>query len=181
MDSTFFTMFGDVTYADLTRMANIVYPTSTSVNPAPTTIGLPAQCNKADMSNWGAPTNVLSPCHNYFPLIHAQGNLTIQSNGRGQGLLLVDGDLDIQGQFAFYGPIVVRGRISVAGTADIFGSVIAYGGGNINTSSTTIGTSVVKYSSCAIKRATQGLEGLQVGVPIRNRSFMDVTAVQNSY
>jgi hypothetical protein len=179
MDSTFFTMFGDVTYEDLTRMANIVYQTSTSVNPAPTFLGL--QCDKTNQENWGAPTNPLHACFNYFPLIYAKGNLSIQSNGRGQGLLLVDGDLDIQGQFAFYGPIVVRGRISVAGTADIFGSVLAYGGGNINTSSTTIGTSVVKYSSCAIARATQGLEGLQIGVPIRNRSFMDLTAVQNSY
>jgi hypothetical protein len=179
MDSTFFTMFGDVTYADLTRMASIVYNGSANVNPAPALLGL--QCDKTNTSNWGAPTNALHACFTYFPIIHAKGNLSIQSNGRGQGLLLVDGDLDVQGQFAFYGPIVVRGRISVAGTADIFGSVIAYGGGSINSDNTTIGTSVVKYSSCAIKRATQGLEGLQVGVPIRNRSFMDVTAVQNSY
>jgi hypothetical protein len=179
MDSSFFTMFGDVTYAELTRMANIVYNGNANVNPAPTLLGL--QCNKTDQNNWGAPTNALHACFNYFPIIHAKGDLSIQSNGRGQGLLLVDGNLDIQGQFAFYGPIVVRGIISVAGTADIFGSVIAYGGGNINSDNSTIGTSVVKYSSCAIKRATQGLEGLQVGVPIRNRAFMDVTAVQNSY
>jgi Tfp pilus assembly protein PilV len=180
MDSTFFTMFGDVTYADLTRMASITYTANANVNPAAVTVGV--TCDKTNTSNWGEPTIALHPCFTYFPIIYAQGDLSIQSNGRGQGLLLVDGNLSIQGQFAFYGPIVVRGQISVAGTADIFGSVLAYGGGNINTTSALgVGTSVVKYSSCALARATQGLEGLQVSVPIRNRSFMDLTAVRNSY
>lgn len=181
MDSTFFTMFGDVSYADLTRMANIVYNTNAVVNPGASLLGL--QCDKTNTSNWGEPTIATHACFNYFPIIWARGNLSIQSNGHGQGLLLVDGDLSIQGSFAFFGPIVVRGSINVEGTADIFGSVIAYGGGDsqISIGSSTIGTSIVKYSSCAIKRATQGLEGLQVGVPIRNRSFMDLTAVQNSY
>jgi hypothetical protein len=93
----------------------------------------------------------------------------------------VAGDLDVQSQFEFYGPIIVMGTINFQGGAEIHGSVMAYGGGILDASNSTAGNMIVQYSSCAIQRATQGATGLVRAVPIRNRSWMDLTAIQNSF
>jgi hypothetical protein len=107
--------------------------------------------------------------------------MDISANSTGQGILLVAGDLRVQSQFEFYGPIIVMGTIDFQGGADLMGSIMAYGGGNINSNSTTAGNMSVSYSSCAISRAVNGASGLVRSVPIRNRSWMDLTAIQNSF
>lgn len=175
-----FTVFGDMTWDELVRLANITYTSSATPNPQPSLDGV--TCRTSDTNNWGEPLLAAHACYSYFPIIYAAQNMTIQSNGYGQGILLVRGDLDIQGTFRFYGPVVVYGRITMAGTADIFGSVMAFGGGAIDIQNNLgTGTSVVQYSSCAIERAVEGVSGLSRGVPIRNRAFFDLTSVQNSY
>lgn len=174
-----FTVFGDLTWNDLVSMATNVYGSPASPNPAPVTnAGL---CTTSNVNNWGAPTQPTNPCYNHFPIIYAPGDMNISANSSGQGILLVGGDLMVQSQFEFYGPIIVMGTIDFQGGAEIHGSVLAYGGGVLDATNSTAGNMIVQYSSCALERATQGASGLVRGIPIRNRSWMDQTAVQNSF
>jgi hypothetical protein len=180
LDAGDFTVFGDLTWNDLVSMATNVYAagaTLSSINPSLTGTA----CNTSVLNNWGAPTSGTHACFNHFPIIYAPGDLHISSNSAGQGILLVAGDLSIQSQFDFYGPVVVMGIIDFQGGAEIKGSVFAYGGGSVGSTSSTAGNMGVQYSSCALRRATLGAVGLSRGVPIRNRSWMDLTTVQNSY
>jgi hypothetical protein len=179
MTAADFTVFGDMTWAEIVSLATNIYPANANPNPAPTTIN--GVCNTADINNWGAPTNNSNACSNHFPIIYTPGDMSISANSTGQGILLVGGNLRIQSAFEFYGPIVVMGSVDFQGTANVYGSVFAYGGGVIGADNSTQGDMVVQYSSCGIKRAILGATGLSRGVPIRNRSWMDLTAVQNSY
>ena len=181
MNAGNFTVFGDLTWNDLVSMATNVYAANATPSPTASTTGSPPTCNTSDLNNWGAPTQSSHSCFNHFPIIYTPGNMSISSNTVGQGILLVAGDLRIQSQFEFYGPIIVLGSIDFQGGAEIHGSVLAYGGGVLNDQNTTAGNMIVQYSSCAIQRATQGASGLVRGVPIRNRSWMDLTAIQNSF
>ena len=174
-----FTVFGDLSWSDVVSMATNVYASPASPAPAPTANG--SDCSKASIDNWGAPTQPTHPCYNHFPIIYAPGDMTISANSVGQGILLVAGDLHVQSQFEFFGPIIVLGAIDFQGGAEIHGSVMAYGGGTLDATNSTAGNMIVQYSSCAIERATQGASGLVRGIPIRNRSWMDQTAVQNSF
>jgi hypothetical protein len=181
MGASNFTVFGDLTWNDLVSMATNVYTTSANPNPTPTLTGSPAVCNTADANNWGAPTQNTHECFNHFPIIYAPGDMHISANSVGQGIMLVAGNLSVQSQFEFYGPIIVLGTIDFQGGAEIHGSVLAYGGGILDASNSTAGNMIVQYSSCAIERATQGASGLVRGIPIRNRSWMDRTAIENSF
>jgi hypothetical protein len=180
MDAGDFTVFGDLTWNEVIGMATNRYTGNTTLSQInPTLNG--AACNTADINNWGAPTNNAHACASHFPIIYVSGNLHISSNSAGQGILLVSGDLSIQSQFEFYGPVVVLGTVDFQGGSQVMGSVYAYGGGVLGADNTTAGNMIVQYSSCSIKRAVMGATGLSRGVPIRNRSWMDLTAVQNSY
>lgn len=179
MTAATFTVFGDMTWAEVVGLATNVYGSNANPNPAPTVTN--GVCNAADINNWGSPTSNSHQCANHFPIIYTPGDMTISANGAGQGILLVAGNLRIQSSFEFYGPIVVMGTVDFQGTANIYGSVFAYGGGVIGADNSTQGNMIVQYSSCGIKRAIMGATGLSRGVPIRNRSWMDLTAVQNSY
>jgi hypothetical protein len=182
MSGANFTVFGGITWAELVTMATNVYAANSALSQiAPTTTGSPALCNTSDVNNWGMPTDSSHVCAGHFPIIYSAGNMHITSNSTGQGILLVAGDLSIQSQFQFFGPIVVMGTVDFQGGAEIMGSVIAYGGGTIGAESLTAGNMVVQYSSCSIKRATQGATGLVRAIAIRNRSWMDLTTVQNSF
>ena len=180
MTSADFTVFGDLTWNDVVRMATVTLPGGTDlsqIDPSYTN----GQCNTSDPRNWGAPEDRNDACFTHFPIVHAQGDLSISANDDGQGILLVEGDLRITSQFEFYGPIIVLGTIDFAGGSNVYGSVFAYGGGTLGATNNTSGNMIVQYSSCSIKRAVMGASGLSRGVPIRNRSWMDLTAIQNSY
>lgn len=187
MDTSAFTVFGDMTWADVVALKTLEYPAGqnlTQIDPVcnPSSCLPGGTCTTSSNRNWGAPTSATNPCFDHFPIIHALGNLSIASNGRGQGILLVEGNLNITGQFEFYGPVIVRGIIDVgAGGSNIYGSVFAFGGGVIGTDNNIAGGMVLEYSSCSIKRAVLGATGLSRGIPIRNRSWIDLTTAQNSY
>ena len=67
----------------------------------------------------------ISLCQSYFPIIYRNGNLKVQ-DGRGQGVLLVEGDLEVRGNFEFTGLVIVRGELSTNGTGNkITGGVLA--------------------------------------------------------
>ena len=181
MTSADFTVFGDLTWSEVVAMATITLPANSSLSQIDPSYSSPGVCDTADQSNWGAPTVRTDACFSHFPIIYARGNLSISANDDGQGILLVEGDLTITSQFEFYGPVIVLGTIDFAGGSNIYGSVFAYGGGTLGEMNNTSGNMIVQYSSCSIRRAVMGASGLSRGVPIRNRSWMDLTAVQNSY
>lgn len=121
------------------------------------TTGTPPRCDTSVQNNWGAPTDKTSPCFTYFPIIYHQGDLSIQGNGAGQGILLVEGNLSVQGTIDFYGPVIVTGGVSIKGTGTddvkFFGGVIAQ---DVTLDDTKLsGNAMVNYSSCAIRRALQ--------------------------
>lgn len=184
MDSSDFNVFGDLGFDEIASYANYTFATSETVGPQPAYTGTtPNQCrtNITTKDNWGAPTNPADPCYSWFPIIHAQQNLRISSSGTGQGILLVDGDLEVSGGFTFYGVVVVRGNIRMTGTGGhINGTLVTYGEGDLSSTSTTLGNSVVQYSSCAIQRAALGAWTTRL-VPVWHRSWMDISAIQNSY
>jgi hypothetical protein len=70
------------------------------------TTTLPPRCNKSITANWGEPwfdppmIGVITECQSYFPIIYRNGNLRVQ-DGRGQGILLVEGDFEVRGNFEF--------------------------------------------------------------------------------
>ena len=95
-------------------------------------------------------------CRDYFPIIYVKGDLAIQSNSRGQGILLVEGDLEMAGGFEFNGIMIVRDDIKSTGNGNkISGS--AFAGNTYTTDNTNVsGASEIRYSSCAIERASRG-------------------------
>lgn len=180
VDSTF-TNFGDMDWAELTALAaaegkNItsLAPTINGTGPDTTASG---RCNEATLTNWGD-TLPTAACGAYFPLIYSSADITIQSGGQGQGILLVDGDLSLRGGFLFYGIIIVQGNFETSGNGNrIIGAVMA-GNGLLDDQSIT-GGSEVTYSRCTIQRSILNNASLSRARPVERRSWVDLTAVAN--
>ena len=177
-DSTF-TQFGDLTWADLTDMADIRLAGGTINNTAPdsTAAGV---CNngQAFLSNWGNPENPGAACFNWYPIIHINGSGLIQSGGVGQGVMLVEGNLDLRGGFVFYGVIIVQGSISTQGSGNrVYGGVMASNASFAAQS--LVGGSVVTNSTCAVSRAMINSSLTRVR-PLASRSWVDLSAISGS-
>lgn len=179
-----FLVFGDWTYEELAARATKVFPHGSNPKPSPslTADGL---CDRSDPLNWGAPQLTGSgqpmnhPCEDYFPIIHARGNVRINANAYGQGILLVDGDLNVMGGFEFNGIVIVRGALETgAGNTRINGMIMVLGDTFIDgpEDNKIAGTPVVNYSSCALERAI--LNNDETGWPerITDRSWVDLTS-----
>lgn len=109
------------------------------------------ECDVARIDNLGDPLRVLgaaSPCADYFPVLHAPGNMRIEG-GAGQGMLLVDGNLIIGSGARFSGVAVVRGVLEITEYSKLAGAILA-------SSVVVRGGSRVSYSSCAVERALRG-------------------------
>jgi hypothetical protein len=168
IDNSTFDTFGDVTYAQLTAMAQKVYPGGASFKPEPTTVN--GVCNKADPINWGDGLNRAGACGNYFPIIHIKGDGSF-NNYQGQGVLLVDGNLSVAGSFQFFGVVIVKGTLNTSGggtsPAHFFGTVLAQNqGGSTNSIS---GAAKVLYSKCAVVEA---LQWTGLGAMARSRGWV---------
>jgi hypothetical protein len=150
-------IFGGSEFDSLKELATLIL--NGNVNGlAPAVTGDPPKCDAAIQNNWGAPTDPASPCFDYFPVVYHQGDLTVQGNGAGQGILLVEGNLNVQGTIDFYGPVIVTGSVNVRGTGNddvkFYGGILAK---DVNLDDSQLnGNATVTYSSCAIKRALQG-------------------------
>ena len=174
LDATDFTVFGDLTYNDLTRMANYVIPAGGSLRTEPVTIGGPGVnvCDKSVITNWGDGINHNAPCATHYPIVWIRGTgITSINNVQGQGILLVDGDLRVQGLYDYFGVVIIRGSLNTLGTttsgAHFWGSVMAQ---NVNLSLETIGgASNLNYSKCAI---VQALEYTGLTAFMRSRSYV---------
>jgi hypothetical protein len=96
-------------------------------------------------------------CYGYFPIIYSSGSLHLDGNGRGQGILLVNGNLEINGLFEFYGIVIVRDDIlKGTGTATITGAVFAANMDAGDPLSWMTGDQDVLYSNCAVQSALTG-------------------------
>ena len=181
-----FTQFGDLSWEELTAMADYSLPPGTINNTGASLTHDEASdtwnCDRGDVMNWGDPNFEEPdpddpdryPCANHFPIIHVDGDASIQSAGVGQGILLVDGDLDLQGDFTFHGIVVVQGAFETAGGGPrIKGGVMA---ANAELESQDFaGSSVVQSSGCAQYRA-RNMAQANRPVALDGRSWADITA-----
>ncbi|GAC1655394.1 MAG: hypothetical protein NVS4B3_20100 [Gemmatimonadaceae bacterium] len=157
--STYIT-YGDENWNSLVAQRNITIPTSPYGNGVAPTLDASGNCDLANTANWGEPwrptATVVPPCYNYFPIIYSPGSLTLNSNGRGQGILIVNGSLTFNGAFQFYGLILVRDDIvRGAGAAVLYGAVMAQNA-SLGSTSSLSGTTLYQYSQCAVASALQG-------------------------
>jgi hypothetical protein len=153
-DSNTYVRYGSESWNSLTSNADIKLSGGTinSIQPA---LDLSLRCDYSLTKNWGEPNRPgVSPCYGYFPIIYSSSSLTVTGNGRGQGILLVNGDFRIQGNFDFYGLVVARDDvIKGAGTAKIQGAVFSANMNFADSTSTITGTHDVLYSRCALESA----------------------------
>jgi hypothetical protein len=111
-------------------------------------------------------------------LLYHAGNLDIQSDDFGQGILLVEGNLRIRGGFTFFGIIITQGTFTTgAGINRIVGAVMASNGGDLN--QTITGTALIWYSPCAVTRAVLNNSALSRARPLAERSWVDLSAAIN--
>jgi len=167
-DSTF-TTFGGATFAQLAARANIVIPPGTYTTDPVVTNGV---CDKTVITNWGDGDNPTAPCGNYFPIIYATGEITL-NNTQGQGILLVNGNLNIQGSYQFYGIVIIQGDLKTAGggttEAHFWGGVMAK---NADLSVQNLsGKATLNFSSCSILAALQAQSPISM---MRSRGWVQL-------
>jgi Tfp pilus assembly protein PilX len=159
-------------FDQLKDQATVVLSGGTYNGMAPSTAGAPARCDRTDMNNWGEPWRApaggrVSECETYAPIILVNGSLRIQ-NGRGQGVLLVDGDLEIRGNVEFTGLVIVLGEVQTNGTGSkITGGVLA-NQVSLADESSFLGNPTVAFSACALAYV---LRASAVARPVPGRSF----------
>jgi hypothetical protein len=174
-----FLEYGGLDYDRLAAMADDNYqiPGGTVINnTAPSYLG-GGGCNTFDGRNWGAPTDQTDACASHFPLIHANGDVTINSNAHGQGILLVDGDLKLSGGFEFYGIVIVKGKLDIgSGGAEIHGAALVLSYADVGVESGFAGNPEIQFSSCAVERAVALNAVVNRAFPVGDRSWVDLTA-----
>jgi hypothetical protein len=180
-DSNTYVRYGTESWQSLTANADITLPGGTyGQNIEPTEIPasisppIPESCDRSNKLNWGEPfrPGTADTCYDYFPIIYVDGSIHLDGNGRGQGILLVNGDLEVNGLFEFYGIVIVRNDITKGnGTSKIYGAVFAADIDLGNTSSWFTGTKDVYYSDCAIQSA---LRGSAILVRAKERAWVQV-------
>lgn len=173
-DSTF-TQFGQFSWDDLVALADISLPGGSFSGAAPS-LDVNGDCDTSNPYNWGEPGLWVPECQNYFPIIHINGSVRIQSGGRGQGLLLVEQDLELRGGFEFYGVVIVKGNFETQGNGNkVYGAAMA---SNADFQDQTIvGGSVTQWSSCAVDRMKQNLSSLSRVRPLQERSWVDLSSL----
>jgi hypothetical protein len=166
-DSNSYYKYGDQNWNTLTQNADIKL-SGGNYKTLPSESG--GKCNFSDTMNWGDPGRTTA-CADYFPIIFVDGDLKIQANSRGQGVLLVNGDMEMAGGFEFNGILIVRDDIKSTGNGNkISGS--AFAGNTYTTDNTSIsGNSEIQLSKCAIERASKGSSTVVRG---KQRGFVEI-------
>lgn len=116
--------------ASWSQLADITYPANTT-NP--------------DMSNWGT--------MNDLRIVHVTGDLSIQSNGDGAGVLIVDGDFHLGGTINYNGLVIVLGNVDVQGggnAQNIVGGLMVQG--TLTGTTNMAGNVKLLYSSAMINQ-----------------------------
>jgi hypothetical protein len=168
-DTNTYYKYGDQNWKTLTQNADIKI-SGGNYKTEPAVTG--TKCNYSMTTNWGDPTRTTVPaCADYFPIIFVDGNLKVQANSVGQGVLLVNGDLEMAGGFEFNGIVIVRDDIKSTGNGNkISGS--AFAGNTYTTDNTSVsGNSEIQFSKCAVERAAKGSAAI---VRTKQRGFAEV-------
>ena len=166
-DTNTYYKYGDQNWTTLTQNADIKI-SGGNYKTLPSETG--GRCNYSDVYNWGDP-NRTTACADYFPIIYIDGDLKIQANSRGQGVLLVNGSVDMAGGFEFNGILIVRNDLKSTGNGNkISGS--AFAGNTYTTDNSSVsGNSEIQYSKCAIERASKGSSTV---VRTKQRGFAEI-------
>jgi Tfp pilus assembly protein PilX len=156
-DSNTYVRYGSESWNSLSSNADIKI-TGGVFNSDIFPVGTDSTCNTSVNYNWGSPLRPgVKGCWGYFPIIYSDGDLHINGNGTGQGILLVNGDLEINGIFDFYGIVIARDDILKSnGTAKIHGAVFAANLTAGDALSWMTGDQDVQYSNCAVQSALKG-------------------------
>jgi hypothetical protein len=173
-DSNTYVRYGSESWKSLTSNADIVLPGGLyGSNILP--VGTSSTCDYSLLTNWGEPlrtSGYIQGCEGYYPIIYSQSSLKVNGNGRGQGILLVNGDLEINGKFEFYGLVVIRDDLVKGnGTAKIQGAVYAANLTESNPQSWITGNQDVWYSRCAVESA---LRGSAILVRVKERHWSQI-------
>lgn len=131
-------------------------------------------CNTSVLTNWGEPLRdgtAVVKCQNYMPIIYISTD-THLNQGRGQGILLVDGSLIVNGSFDWFGLIIVRDQfVKSNGSANIVGAAMARNASISATTNDILGDVTFQYSKCAIESALRGSARL---VPAKKRAWAEM-------
>jgi hypothetical protein len=183
-DSTF-THFGGISYDSLAKLANKVKTSSASafsqIGPRYTDIAQTI-CDIGHGDNWGD-TSLVDPktaCDGYFPIVHLKGatnTYTLNGDGGGQGILLVDGNLAIAGQFQWRGLILVKGYVDVTGNSGggkagtkVVGAIAAMNQNGVT--NRFAGASSVTFSRCVLNQVSARLSN---AAPLKDRGWADIS------
>lgn len=101
--------------------------------------------NNPSMANWGSIGNL--------KVIHCTGDLDIQGNGSGAGVLIVDGDFHLGGTVSWSGVIIVLGNTDIQGggnAKNIVGGIMCQG--TLTGTTNVAGNVKVLYSSAMISQ-----------------------------
>ncbi len=159
-----------MSYTDLAHMADKKF-FGDQVIPEAYPVVEDGACKESVPTNWGDPRSTSSPCWDYMPVIHFDGNLHLSGNAYGQGILLVDGNLQVTGTFDFYGIVVVQGDADFSGTTSLNGALMVRNGINAGDESSLRGGTTLQYSSCS---AAKALQHAIVARPLSGRHWFDV-------
>ncbi len=126
-------------------------------------------CDSGSQTNWGAPNDVGHQCHDYFPIIHAEGNLSLEGNNApSQGILLLEQTLTIESDLEFYGLLIYNGNstnfVKLKGDArfTLHGAAIATRSNNLH----VLDGTTIQYSSCVGDRVANRIPPLGVPTPV---------------
>lgn len=158
------------TFDTLASQATLL-PSSGSWQTPPQRSG--SNCDTRSPLNWGDPAWPEAVCGGYLPVIHVQGDATLDG-GEGQGILLVQGNLRFQAGFRFFGLVLVRGRIEVSpgvGEVTLQGAVFA---GGVGREDEPVNGLKVTFSKCVIDRALRSSGRL---VALRSRAWKQLFEV----
>ncbi len=153
--------FLDYTYWSLASQPNVKkLPLTTPYNGIAPVLDADGACDKPALFNMGEPwrsAGHVAPCTGYFPVVHGTGGQTSFAAGnRGQGILLIDGDLELVGGFEWTGLVLVRGKMKIAGNGNKITGAVLTEGVDLITSGNISGNIEVRFSQCAVDRATTG-------------------------
>lgn len=171
-DPNTYIAFGTETMNTLIQNADRVFDPGAIPNSIEPSLNPDGSCRVTDPANWGEPNGsaagAFRRCRSFFPIVYVRGSATINGNGRGQGILIVDGDLRINGNFTWLGLVLVRDDFNKGnGNATITGAAMAR---NVDMQGASVfgGSQEVRYSRCALESA---LRGSAILIRVRDRAW----------
>lgn len=168
-DSGTYVKYGDESWQTLVKNADVIL--NGDLDPTP--VALNGKCSYIQ-TNWGEPhrgVGAVTACEKYFPIVYSPGDLHV-NQGRGQGILLVEGDLQINGQFEWDGLIIVKDDFDKGnGNPNIKGAVMARNANFVDGGSLFQGNSTFQYSKCALESAMRGSARL---LPAKQRAWAEM-------